>query len=85
MKIQNFLPGAITMLTETYSNQIMGTISCYDRIIIQGTLPGWCYDQGMSVYLYSQGIRIFDFPQFAQPLKEEVRENALRIAKENGV
>jgi len=55
------------MITETYNDQIMGTISCYDRIIIQGTLPGWCFDSGMTSFLYSKGIRIFDFPQFAQP------------------
>ena len=73
------------MITETYKNQILGVLSCYDRVIIQGTLPGWCFDSGMTSFLYSQGIRIFDFPQFAQPLREEVRENAERIAKENGV
>ena len=73
------------MITETYKNQILGVLSCYDRIIIQGTLPGWCFDSGMTSFLYSQGIRIFDFPQFAQPLREEVRENAEKIAKENGV
>ena len=73
------------MLTETYDEQIMGTISCFDRIIIQGTLPGWCYDKGMTSYLYSKGIRIFDFPQFAQPLKEEIRDNASKIAFDNGL
>jgi hypothetical protein len=39
----------------------------------------------MTSFLYSQSIRIFDFPKFAEPLKEEVRENAERIAKENSV
>ena len=73
------------MLTETYDEQIMGIISCFDRIIIQGTLPGWCYDQGMTSYLYSKNIRIFDFPQFALPLKEEIRDNASKIAAENGL
>lgn len=73
------------MLTETYEEQIMGIISCYDRIIIQGTLPGWCYDQGMTSYLYSKGIRIFDFPQFAHALKEEIRDNASKIAADNGL
>jgi len=50
------------MITETDNDQIMVTISCYDRIIIQGTLPGWCFDSGMTSFLYSQSIRIFDFP-----------------------
>jgi len=73
------------VLTEKYKEKISGILSCYDRIIIQGTLPEWCFDKGMTSFLYSQGVRIFNFPQFAQPLREEVRENAERIAKENGV
>jgi hypothetical protein len=48
-------------------------------------LPGWCYDKGMTSFLYTQGIRIFDYPRFAQDLREEIRENAERIAKEHGL
>jgi len=29
-------------LTERYKDQIAGVLCCYDRIIIQGTVPGWC-------------------------------------------
>ena len=30
----------IELLTERYKDQIAGVLSCYDRIIIQGTVPG---------------------------------------------
>lgn len=40
------------LLTERYSNQISGILHCYDRIVIQGTLPGLCYADGMTSYLY---------------------------------
>jgi hypothetical protein len=30
------------MLTERHKDQITGVLSCYDRIIIQGTVSGWC-------------------------------------------
>jgi hypothetical protein len=73
------------MITETYKERIKGVISCYDRILIQGTIPGWCFDGGMTSFLRSRDIRIFDFPQFAQPLREEIRQNAEKIAKENGI
>ena len=73
------------MIPERYQEQISGILSCYDRILLQGTLPGWCYDQGMTTFLYSRQIKIFDYPQFAQVLREKVRENAERIARENGV
>jgi len=39
----------------------------------------------MTGFLYSQGIRVFDFPQFAEPLNEWIRQNAEKIAKENSV
>ena len=41
----------MTLLTERYANKIRGQLSCYDRIVIQGTLPGLCYAQGMTSFL----------------------------------
>jgi hypothetical protein len=73
------------MIPERYQDQIDGTLSCYDRMILQGTLPGWCFDQGMTSFLYARQIKIFDYPQWAQTLRDKVRENAERIAEENGI
>jgi len=73
------------LLTEQYKDQIAGILSCYDRIIAHGTVPGWCFAQGMTSFLYANKIKIFDYPQFANSLREELRENAERLAKENGV
>jgi hypothetical protein len=53
------------VLTTRYSENLTGVLSCYDRIVITGTLPGACYADGMTSFLYSRGIRIFDYPQFA--------------------
>jgi hypothetical protein len=53
--------------------------------IMQDTLPGWCFDEGMTRFLYGQRIRIFDYSEFAQTLREKVRENAERIAQEQGL
>lgn len=73
------------LLTERYQERIAGVLSCYDRIIIQGAIQGWSFDRGMSSFLSSQSIRIFDYPAFADGLRGEVRENAERIAGENGL
>jgi DNA-binding MarR family transcriptional regulator len=35
--------------------------------------------------MYKKGIKIFDYPKFAEPFKETIRANAERIAKENGI
>jgi len=73
------------LLTETYKDQIRGVLSCYDRIIITGTLPSVCYADGMTAYLNAKKIRIFDYPQFVQPLRDKIVTNAQTIAKESGV
>ena len=73
------------LLTDSYKEKISGTLSCLDRIVLTGTLPQMCYSAGMTSYLYSQGIKIFDYPKFAEPFKKELRSNAERIAKEENV
>ena len=45
-------------------------------MVIIGTLPGACFAEGLTSFLRSRGIRIFDYPQFALPLRERIRENA---------
>lgn len=73
------------LLTERYKNDIHGVLTCYDRILIHGNIAGWCFADGMTAFLNSKGIKIFDFPKFAEPLNEGVRHNAEQIAKENGI
>ena len=75
----------VELLTERYQSQIAGVLSCYDRIIIQGTIPKWCYAKGMTDYFYEHNIRIFDYPKWAEPLRDAIRENMERIAAENGI
>src|SRR5712691_3629831 len=67
-------------VNRAYKDQIAGVLSCYDRIIVQGTVPGWCYAGGMTEYFYKHQIRIFDYPKWAEPLREELRANMERIA-----
>jgi len=55
------------MIPERYPDQIAGVLSCYDRMILQGTLPRWCYEQGMTALLYSPQIKIFDCPSSVMP------------------
>lgn len=72
-------------LTERYASQITGTLSCFDRIVITGTLPEICHASAMSGHLRAHGVRLFDFPQWAEPLRDEIREHAERVAAEAGL
>jgi hypothetical protein len=73
------------LLSERYADELDGVLSCYDRIVITGSLQPLCYAGGMTQYLYKQGIRIFDYAQFAEPLRERIRGNAERLAEANGI
>ena len=72
-------------LTERYRERLAGVLSCYDRIIVTGTLPGACYAKGMTGFLSARQIRIFDYPRFAEPLRDRVRERAAELASAAGI
>jgi hypothetical protein len=73
------------ILTERYHERLLGVLSCFDRIVITGTLPGACYAGGMTSFLYSRGIRIFDYARFAEPLRERIRARAQQVCGEAGI
>ena len=72
-------------LTERYDDRIAGVLSCYDRVVVTGTLPTVCYAAGMTKFLYAIGVRIFDYPQPASTLRDRVRERAASLAAEAGI
>jgi hypothetical protein len=73
------------LLTERYRERLAGVLSCYDRIIVTGTLPGACYAKGMTGFLSARHIQIFDYPRFAEPLRDRVRNRAAELASAAGV
>lgn len=73
------------LLTERYRERLAGVLSCYDRMVITGTLPGACYAGGMTRFLHANGVRIFDYPQFAASLRDRVRERAAALAAAGGI
>src|ERR1700721_2233476 len=72
-------------LMDRYEDRISGVLSCDDRMVITGTLPWVCYADGMTRYLYANGIRIFDYPQFAMERRDGVRDGAASLAAEAGI
>jgi hypothetical protein len=73
------------LLTDRYQDRVRGVLGCYDRVIITGTLPDFGHAQAATRYLNMQKIRIFDFAAFAKPLRDAIRTNAERLAREAGI
>ena len=76
---------ATILMTEKYGADIYGVLNCYDRVVISGHLHPLCYAKGMTKYLYTHDIRIFDYTKFAEPLRETIRTNAQALATANGL
>src|SRR3979411_2267359 len=72
-------------LTERYDDRIAGVLSCYDRVVVTGTLPTVCYAAGMTKFLYAIGVRIFDYPLSASTPRDRVRERAASLAAQAGI
>jgi hypothetical protein len=73
-------------LIERHANNIVGVLSCFDRLVLQGTLPSVCYPQAMATELDRRGIRLFDYPNgFARPFRDAIRAHAERLAAEEGI
>jgi hypothetical protein len=73
------------MLTDRYASLILGVLSCFDRILLTGTLPDICHAQAVTRELIRRRVKIFDYPRFAAPLRDAIRDNAERVADENGL
>lgn len=72
-------------LLDRYADRIVGTLSCYDRVIIHGTVPVFRYAAGMAAFLRERGVRLFALPKFAMPLRDAIRANAEQLARDNGL
>ena len=73
------------LLTKRYEDNLLGVLSCFDRIVITGTLPGACYAAGMTSFLYAKKIKIFEYPKFALKLRDQIRDNAQKMAANHGI
>lgn len=67
-----------------YAPQIRGVISCFDRVVLSGTLPAIRYGEGMAAYMTSQGMKLFEYTSFVNRLRQELRDHAEKIAHEAG-
>jgi hypothetical protein len=74
-----------SQLEDRYDERIAGVLSCYDRIVITGTLPTVCYAAGMTRFLSAREIRIFDYPEFASMLRDRVRARAAELAAQAAI
>ena len=73
-------------LVERHREKIVGVLSCFDRLVLQGTLPSVAYPQAVATELDRRDIRLFDYAkQFALPFRDAIRARTEQLADEEGV
>lgn len=70
---------------ERHADKIIGVVSCFDRVILQGTLPDICHPDAITAFFHARGIRIFDFKPWAAPMREEIKDTIETLAAANGL
>jgi len=73
------------LLSQRYSEKISGTLCCYDRIVLTGTLPVLSNAGHLTSYLFQNNIRIFDYARFAEPFRDILKMNAEKLAADAGL
>ena len=73
------------LLTKRYDEKIIGSLSCFDRVVVKGTLPTICYAEGMTRFLTKNNIKVFDYTIFVEPFREKIRLKAEQLATSNGL
>ena len=68
-----------------HESDIAGSLSCFDRIIIKGTLPLVSFAKGMASFLLKAGVLFKDYAKFAEALTLDLRQQTIALAAKEGV
>lgn len=70
---------------ERHQADVAGMVSCLDRVVLTGSLPDIGHSRAMESWLRIHQVRLADCPRWAEPMREEIRDNAMKVAAEAGV
>lgn len=71
--------------TERHGDKIAFSLSCYDRVVLSGTLVDVGHAAAMTGFIRRLGSPIFDYPDWANQFRLELRDRAETIAREHGL
>jgi len=70
---------------DRHADKIRGVLSCFDRVVLTGTLPDLCHADAMARFLSARQIRLFDYPRWAEPFRDTIRTHAEQFARDHGL
>lgn len=69
---------------ERHRDQIIGTLSGFDRVLFRGTLRSLCYLKGLEAFLATHRIRRSEFGTYVKSLSDLIKGRAAEIARQHG-
>ena len=72
-------------LASRYADQLVGSLRCFDRVIVHGTLVDVAHPGALLVSMKAAGFCARDLTRYAQPMRQEIRDAAVALAGEHGV
>jgi hypothetical protein len=72
-------------LVERHSKEVVGTISCFDRVVITGTLPDMAHRSAAERFLATAEIPLGDFASCFKKLRDDIAHNANNLAEASGL
>lgn len=74
-----------TDLAGRYAEQLQGSLRCFDRVIVHGTLVDVAHPGALLVSMQAAGFRPRDLARFGQPITAKVRDHIIGLARQNGL
>ena len=72
-------------LVSRYADQLKGSLRCFDRVIMHGTLIDVAHPGALLVSMHAAGFKPRDLARFGQPITTQVRDHIIGLARRNGI
>jgi hypothetical protein len=72
-------------LSTRYAEELAGSLRCFDRVILHGTLVDAAHPGALLVSMQAAGFRPCDLTRFAAPIAAQVREHIFDLARQHGL
>ena len=82
--MDTFLPALAQVQVSIHQDEIVGTLSMFDRMIFKGYLTGFFPKGAFAAYLSRHGIWLKDFGNYVQQSTQALKAHVERLAQEAG-
>src|SRR5215467_5093770 len=72
-------------LVGRYGEELSGSLRCFDRVIMHGTLVDVAHPGALLVTMHAAGFKPRDLARFGQPITAKVRDHIIGLARQHAI